>query len=57
LNTISLDDNKDQAVWKWSKLRKFFVKSTYYFLAKDDVGVSYGRIWKTRIPEKIKIFM
>jgi hypothetical protein len=36
--------------------RFFSVKSVYNHLTKNDVGVAYKRVWKVKIPEKIKIF-
>jgi hypothetical protein len=33
------------------------VKSVYEHLTKDDQGKSYKKIWKAKIPAKIKAFM
>jgi hypothetical protein len=52
-----LDSDKDQAVWKWNASKKFSVKSVYDFLARNDVGLSYSRVWRAKLPEKIKKIM
>jgi hypothetical protein len=35
----------------------FSVKSTYKHLCRNDFGASFKKIWKSKIPLKIKIFM
>jgi hypothetical protein len=45
------------AIWKWSPSKKFTVKSVYAQLTKNDADHSFKRIWKSKIPEKIKCFM
>jgi hypothetical protein len=57
LNLVSLDDKKDVPMWRWTSNRRFSVKSMYEHLTKDVRGFAYKRIWKSKIPEKIKIFM
>jgi hypothetical protein len=57
LNALSLGDGKDQPIWKWTGSKNFSVKSVYDQLSKDDLGPSFKRIWKAKVPEKIKIFM
>jgi hypothetical protein len=57
LNNISLEESKDEVFWKWTSNKKFSVKSVYNVLTCDDHGISYRRVWKAKIPEKIKIFM
>jgi hypothetical protein len=57
LNMVSLDHEKDMAIWKWNMSKKISVKSVYTSLTRNEVGKSYSRVWKARLPEKIKIFM
>jgi hypothetical protein len=54
---VRLSEEKDELVWRWTSNRRFSVKSTYEHLTKDERGYAYKRIWKSKIPEKIKIFM
>jgi hypothetical protein len=48
---------QDMAIWKWPPSKKFTVKSVYAKLTKNDAGPSFERIWKSKIPKKIKCFM
>jgi hypothetical protein len=57
LNEVDLNDDKDKVVWKWITIERFTVKSVYDQLTKTDSGPSFKTIWKTKIPEKNKIFM
>jgi hypothetical protein len=57
LNLVSLNGEKDCAVWKWTASKKFTVKSVYEFLSREESGASYKRVWQAKILEKIKIFM
>jgi hypothetical protein len=52
-----LEGGQDMAIWKWSPSKKFTVKSVYAQLTKNDADPSFKRIWKSKIPEKIKCFM
>jgi hypothetical protein len=56
LKRVTLNDENDVGIWKWSKTKKFIVKSVYEFLTSDEIGNSFSRV-KAKIPEKIKIFM
>jgi hypothetical protein len=55
LNTVSLNNGKDIAVWKWTKSKKFTVKSVYEFLIRDDDGNPYNRVWRATVPKEKKI--
>jgi hypothetical protein len=57
LNEVTLLGEDDLVILKWTTNKKFSVKSIYEHLTKDDKGPNYKRIWKAKIPEKIKIFM
>ncbi|TVU43075.1 hypothetical protein EJB05_09511, partial [Eragrostis curvula] len=57
LNEQRLTASKDKAVWLWTSNGIFSVKSVYDHLTRDDNGASYKHIWRSKIPEKIKIFL
>jgi hypothetical protein len=57
LNRVSLRECNDLPLWWWTANKVFSVKSVYNHMTKNEVGVDYKRIWKTKLPEKIKIFM
>jgi hypothetical protein len=40
LNMVSLNDNEDKLVWKWTVDKKFSIKSVYLELTKHDNGPS-----------------
>lgn len=50
-------DLQDVISWKWTKNGKFSVKSTYEHLTRDDMGESHSKIWNSKVPYKIKIFL
>jgi hypothetical protein len=52
LNRVSLNHDKDVAIWKWNKSRKFTVRSVYEHLIRSDVGLTYSKVWRARIHEK-----
>jgi hypothetical protein len=56
-NNVALADASDLVIWKWIASKNFLVKSVYEHLTSDDSGPNYKRIWKAKIPEKIKVFM
>jgi hypothetical protein len=46
LNRVALNDEKYTTIWRWSKTKKFTIKSVYEFLISDDSGNSFRRVWK-----------
>jgi hypothetical protein len=54
---FQLDNSQDNIFWNLGKSRKFTVKSVYDGLTKDDSGLYHKKIWKSKIPAKIKIFL
>lgn len=56
LNFATTDTN-DVIGWKWEKNNKLSVKSMYNALTTDDNEPAHQKIWKGKIPAKIKIFM
>jgi hypothetical protein len=54
---VTLNDDRNIAIWKWTASKKFSVRSVYEQLSRDESGPNYKRIWKAKIPKKIKIFM
>jgi hypothetical protein len=57
LNNVNLNEENDSIFWRWSPSKTFTVKSVYDHLTKDDDGPKFQRVWKAKIPEKIKTFM
>jgi hypothetical protein len=57
LNGLVLSEERDKVLWKWSNNKKLSVKSVYSFLSRDEYGSPYARIWRAKIPKKIKIFI
>jgi hypothetical protein len=57
LNEVVLNEEQDKVIWKWSATRKFTIKSLYSHLTRNDNGPAYSNIWKSKLPEKIQIFM
>jgi hypothetical protein len=57
LNNVRISDDKDITLWKWTANKRFSVKSVYDHLSRDESDPNYKRIWKAKIPEKIKKFM
>jgi hypothetical protein len=55
-NMFSLT-SKDLVKWTWEKTENFSVKSMYDHLCSGDVNEPNKKIWKSKIPLKIKIFM
>jgi len=54
---VPIYHEQDKVSWKWGNKCVFTVKSTYDKLTSDDSGDSYSRIWKAKLPYKIKIFL
>jgi hypothetical protein len=46
LNSLSLNDDEDIPIWKWTGNRKFSVKSVYMQLTKGCVENGFRVIWK-----------
>jgi hypothetical protein len=57
VSRFQLQDSNDVVVWKNGKSNKFSVRSMYNLLTKSDAGPAHKKIWKGRVPPKIKIFM
>ncbi|CAN6179680.1 unnamed protein product [Urochloa humidicola] len=53
----ALSSEKDKPRWKWEKSGCFSVNSMYANLHWDDVAIPNRKLWKARLPLKIKIFM
>jgi hypothetical protein len=56
INNYHINEGKDVAYWKWTNSKSFTVKTVYEHLTRHDSGPSYKRVWKAKVPEKIKIF-
>jgi hypothetical protein len=57
LLTVALGVGADRPIWKFTKSRKFTVKSLYSKLSAVGVDRSFKQLWKARIPLKIKIWL
>jgi hypothetical protein len=57
LNAFQVNDGKDIPVWSWIGNGKFSVKSVYMHLTKEGRDKKFRVIWKSKIHEKIKIFI
>lgn len=55
VRTVPIAVGRDGPRWTWEKM--FFVKSTYSHLCGGAPGHKNRRIWKAKIPLKIKIWM
>jgi hypothetical protein len=47
LNSISLNENKDEVRWRWAASKKFIVRSVYQQLTEDDSGQAFQDICVT----------
>ena len=54
---FQLREAEDVVVWKNGKSKKFSVKSMYNSLTNNDAGPAHKKMWKGRVPPKIKIFI
>lgn len=52
-----LTNTPDTIFWGWTGQGKFTVKSTYDHLTANESGEPNTKIWKAKIPYKIKIFL
>jgi len=57
VETFQLSEAEDKIGWKIGKKNMFTVKSVYNALTSSDVGLYHKKIWKGKIPAKIKIFL
>jgi hypothetical protein len=55
--SLQLNSDSDVVFWSLENSGKFSVKSLYNGLTKNDSGTYHRRIWKGKIPTKIKIFL
>jgi hypothetical protein len=54
LNNFPMNDSEDVAYWKWTTSRCFTVKSVYEHLTRSDDSPDYKRVWKAKIPKKLR---
>jgi hypothetical protein len=57
LMSCTLGQQKDKSIWVWERHKSFSVKSMYAHMCEGEAGDSNKRIWKAKIPLKIKVFM
>lgn len=56
-SNFQLTNAADVITWNLGKKGRFTVKSVYNGLTKNENGIFHRRIWKGKIPAKIKIFL
>jgi hypothetical protein len=57
LNKVILSADDDTMCWKWTPSKIFSVKFVYERLTRRDEGQIFKRVWKAKLPAKIKTFM
>lgn len=57
LQACALSTENDDFNWFWEKTGKFTVSSLYSHLCSNEIYNSNNKLWKSKIPLKIKIFM
>jgi hypothetical protein len=57
LDTIALVSRDDIPIWDWTKNGQFTVKSIYKDLSSFGIDRSFKRLWKAKIPLKIKVWL
>lgn len=54
---IEFTSENDSVSWKFGPMGRFSVKSVYNALTVNDSGPHHRKIWKGKVPAKIKIFL
>ena len=57
MGKIDFNSADDLVSWKFGPLGRFSVKSVYNVLTISDSGPYHKKIWKGKVPAKIKIFL
>lgn len=57
ISTFQFSDISNSVIWMLEGKGILSVKSVYNALSKSEIGTYHKRIWKGRIPPKIKIFL
>jgi hypothetical protein len=57
LTSCALGADKDRPMWIWGNKKTFSVKTMYDYLCRTEVENRNRKIWKAKMPLKIKIFM
>jgi hypothetical protein len=57
LSSCALGNDRDKPMWIWGKKKSFSVKTMYTHLCRNEIEKHNKRIWKAKMPLKIKIFM
>lgn len=57
MNTLNFTTEKDVVSWKFGNLGQFSVKSVYNAMTRSDSGPYHKKIWKGKVPAKIKKFL
>ena len=54
ISNIQLGNEKDIVLWKFGNKGQFTLKSVYNALTINDAGSYHKKIWKGKVPAKIK---
>lgn len=57
ISMTQLNNSDDYVIWKFGTKGTFTVKSVYNALTANESGPSHRKIWKSKIPAKIQIFL
>jgi hypothetical protein len=57
MSNIQLNDSADIVTWRPSPKGLFTVKTMYNTLTSNDSGPYHKKIWKSKVPAKIQIFL
>jgi hypothetical protein len=57
LSAFAITENEDKPKWSWNKNGCFSVKSMYTHMFNNEADSPNKKIWRAKIPLKIKIFM
>jgi hypothetical protein len=57
LTTCALGLDKDKPMWRREKHKRFSVRTMYTHLCRADIENQNKKLWKAKIPLKVKIFM
>jgi hypothetical protein len=57
LSSCAMGNDKDRPLWIWGKKKSFSVKTMYAHLCRNEIEKHNKRIWKAKMPLKVKIFM
>jgi hypothetical protein len=57
MNNINFITDNDVVLWRFGPQGRFSVRSVYNAMTRNESGPYHKKIWKSKIPAKIKIFL